>query len=180
MQPETTDAHDGWPSPSTALNRFNPPAGMTIGLRSAVMEQPIRFGFSLSQLHLLIKPGTHSEVAMQTNICSIPNVPSWFLGVINLRGNVIPVFDVHRLLQMDNRRRERQTVLLLDQGSDTVALSIDGLPQSVVLDHKLRDMPPLPEVLEAHIPAAYAKENTIWLDFDHQSFFTQLGKHVMS
>ena len=180
MQPETTEAHDGWPSPSDALNRFNPPAGTTIGLRPAITEQPMRFGFALGQLHLLIKPGTHSEVAMQANICSIPNVPSWFLGVMNLRGNVIPVFDVHRLLQADDGHRERRTVLLFDQGSATVAIPIDGLPQSIVLDHQLHVVPPLPEVLEAHIPAAYVKEGTIWLDFDHQSFFTHLGRRVTS
>jgi chemotaxis signal transduction protein len=180
MQPETTEAHDGLPAPSAALHRFNPPVGTTIGLHPAAMEQPTRFGFFLGQMRLLITPGTHSEVAIQTTICSIPNVPSWFLGVMNLRGNVLPVFDMHQLLQMDNRRRELPTILLLDQGSDMVALPIDGFPQSVVLDHKLRNLPPLPEVLEAHVSAAYAKESTIWLDFDHQSFFTQLGKHVMS
>lgn len=180
MQPETTGAHDDSFSPSAALNRFNPPAGTTIGLRPAAMEQPVRFGFHVGQLRLLIKPGTRSEVTMQADICALPNVPPWFLGVINLRGNMIPVFDVHQLLHIDDSRRQRRNVLLLDQGSETVAIPIDNLPQSVALDHELRDMPPLPEILEPHIPAAYVKDDTIWLDFDHQSFFTQLGRQVTS
>lgn len=180
MQPNTPDAHDSLPPPSVALNRFNPPAGTTIGLRPAALEQSARFGFQVDQLRLLIKPGTHSEVTVQPHICSIPNVPSWFLGVINLRGNVIPVFDVHQLLQTGNRRQALRTVLLLDQGSETVGLSIDGLPQSVGLDRELRDMPPLPDALAAHVSAAYVKDDTIWLDFDHQSFFLQLGRRVTS
>ena len=179
MPPETTATHGDRPSPSAALNRFNPPEGTTIGLRPAVMEQPTRFGFSLGQLHLLITPGTRSEVTMQPHICSIPNVPPWFLGIINLRGNVIPVFDVSQLLQAGDSRRQKRNLLLLDQGSETVALPIDGLPYSVTLDHELHDMPPLPAVLEAHISAAYVKDDTIWLDFDHQSFCTHLGKQVM-
>jgi hypothetical protein len=50
----------------------------------------------------------------------------------------------------------------------------------VTPDRALRSLPPLHEALQEHVSAAYTKDDTIWLDFDHQSFFTTLGRQVTS
>lgn len=180
MQCEITDTGKHWLDPSVALSRFHPPADTAIGLRQSVSVQPTRFGFRVGQHHFLIQPKTYSEVMVQPHVYPIPNVPPWFLGVLNLRGNLLPVFDLHQFLQAGNSNRNKRTVLLLDRGRDAVGVSIDGLPQVVALNHALYDKPSLPEGLQEHVSAAYVTDGMIWLDFDHQSFFTTLGRQITS
>jgi hypothetical protein len=50
----------------------------------------------------------------------------------------------------------------------------------VGLHRALRHRPPLPEVLEAHVSTAYATGRTLWLEFDHRSFFTAVGAQIVS
>src|SRR5262249_57054033 len=93
-----------------------------------------------------------SEVVTLAFIASIPNVPEWFLGLMNRRGNLLPVFDLHQLLETGETRHDNRTVLILDQGSDAEGIPIDSLPQPVSSNPELRHTPPLPERLESHQP----------------------------
>lgn len=180
MKPTTTDVNDRWLTPSAALNRYKPPEGVAIGMHPPTAVRHARFGFRVGQLRFLINPDTHSEVIIHIPIAPLPSVPVWFMGVMNLRGNLLPVFDLHQLLDVGERGRNKQTVLVLDQGSDMVGVAIDGLPESVTPDLALRSLPPLHEALQEHVSAAYTTDDTIWLDFDHQGFFTTLGRQVTS
>jgi chemotaxis signal transduction protein len=119
-----------------------------------------------------------SEVVIQAVIYPLPGVPFWFRGLLNQRGNLLPVFDVQQLLDPDDQRQNRRTVLILEQGSEAVGMLIDGLPQAVILAQTLPHVPALPAVLAAHVPTAYTAHDTVWLDFDHQSFFTAVGAQI--
>ncbi len=180
MDLERAGVSSQWLSPSEALQRFYPPAGTStaLGIRQASIDIS-RFGFRIGQLRLLIQVGTLSEVITQMPIYPMPNVPSWFIGVMNLRGNLIPVFSLHHLLETGEPSRT-QTILVLDQGSDGVGIPIDGLPHAVHLGDALHNIPPLHEALQAHVTIAYTTDGGIWLDFDHQSFFTALGWQLAS
>ena len=143
-----------------------------------VKGQPIRFGFSVGRLRLLLLPHTFSEVVTQAVIYPLPNVPPWFLGMLNQRGNLFPVFDLHQLLHAGNRGHDNRTVLVLDQGSDAVGMLIDGMPQAITLTQTRCQVPALPEALKAHVPTAYAVRETVWLEFDHRGFFTTIGAQI--
>ncbi len=174
----SAEARDSWLSPSDALNRFQPPEGAALGMSLPVETTRTRFGFRVGDLQLLLKLDTLSEVLIQSSIYPLPNVPLWFSGVLNLRGNLLPVFDLYRLLELGDSTRQTRAILVLDQGSDGVGMPIDGLPQSVGLGNPLRTLPPLPAVLEKYVSMAYASDSGIWLDFEHQGFFTELGQQV--
>lgn len=139
----------------------------------------IRFGVRLGSYHLLIASQTISEVVARAVCYPIPHTPPWFLGLLNQRGNLLPVFDVHQLLHTGEPGHDRGTVLVLDQGSEAVGMCIDGMPESVVLEQRLRQVPALPTPLAAHVVAAYRHDQTTWLDFDHEGFFTTLGQQIV-
>jgi len=176
----SVDTHDRWLPPSSALQRFRLPASAVPDMSPVAAGQRTRFGFRVGQLCLLIRLDAQSEVVTLASIASVPHVPVWFLGLLNRRGHLLPVFDLHQLLQTGERRHSNRTVLILDQGSDAVGIPIDSLPQPVGMNRALRHRPPLPEVLEAHVPTAYATGKTIWLEFDHRSFFTAVGAQIVS
>jgi chemotaxis signal transduction protein len=176
----SVDAQDRWLSPSAALQRFRLSASSVPNVSPPAAGQRTRFGFRVGQLCLLIRLDAQSEVVTLASIASIPNVPGWFLGLLHRRGHLLPVFDLHQLLKTGESRHNNRTVLILDQGSDAVGIPIDSLPQPVGLNRTLRHRPPLPEILEAHVPTAYATGRTIWLEFDHRSFFTVVGAQIVS
>jgi chemotaxis signal transduction protein len=176
----SVDTHDRWLLPSAALQRFRLSASAVPNVSPPATGQCTRFGFRVGQLCLLIRPDTQSEVVTHASIASVPNVPVWFLGLLNRRGHLLPVFDLHQLLQTGERRHDNHTVLILDQGSDAVGIPVESLPQPVGLNRALRHRPPLPEVLEAHVPTAYATGRAIWLEFDHRSFCTVVGTQIVS
>lgn len=161
MDFDTASASSQWLRPSEALQRFHPPEGAStsLGIRQAAIDIS-RFGFRIGQLRLLIQIGTLSEVITQTPMYPMPNVPSWFIGMMNLRGNLIPVFDLHRLLET-GESGQTQTVLVLDQGSDGVGIPIDGLPHAVHLGDALHNVPPLHEILQEHVTTAYPTDGGI-------------------
>ena len=177
MNDKASPAPRRWLEPSAALNRFKPPPGITGGL-AAAERQRARYGFWIGDIGLLIDQDTTSEVLERWVIYPLPNVSSWFPGLINLRGNLVPVFDVKQFLQLEEGPREKRRLLILDQGEGAVGLFIDGLPQPASARQALPRLPPLPAALRPHIAAGYAQDDQIWLEFDHRSFFRTLGGQV--
>ncbi|MDG4596080.1 MAG: chemotaxis protein CheW [Candidatus Contendobacter sp.] len=179
MNDKTARVARRWLNPSAALSRFKPPSSVVTGIAS-VEQQRARYGFRVGGLSLLVNQDTVSEVLEQTSIYPLPNVPPWMLGLINLRGNLAPVFDVKRFLDMEDSAadQEKRRLLVFDQGDKSVGILIDGLPRLVAIGHALPRLPPLPTPLRTHVTKAYTQDEIVWLEFDHQGFFRALGGHM--
>ncbi|HRF44549.1 MAG TPA: chemotaxis protein CheW [Candidatus Competibacteraceae bacterium] len=166
-----------WLEPSTALNRFKPPPGIAGGL-VATENRRARYGFRIGGIGLLIDQNTTSEVLERWVVYPLPNVPPWFPGLINLRGNLAPVFDMKQFLQLEEGSREKRWLLVLDQDEGAVGLFIDGLPRPAITRQTLSRLPPLAAALRPHIAGGYVQDEHVWLEFDHRSFFRTLGGQV--
>src|SRR5512139_3482220 len=164
-----------WLSPADALGRFELPDGMA--LVAAAAEQRARYGFQVAELKLLIKPGCASEVVRRPAIWSIPGAAPWLLGLLNLRSNLVPVFDLSRLLgNADERQAEERLVLVFDQGEHAVGMLIDDYPRPLLDLIRLTSLPQLPVELQPHVRGGHMKDETAWLEFDHESFFDDLAR----
>jgi chemotaxis signal transduction protein len=104
----------------------------------------------------------------------LPNTPPWFLGLINVRGSTVPVFDLHRLFGFGDEHSKERRMLMLDRGDPAVAMPIDGFPITVETTKKMSRLPPLPEILRHHIRDGYVKDGLFWLEFEHRGFFEDL------
>ncbi len=166
-----------WLTPTVALTRFIPPAPAATG-GEAVGTRPSRFGFLIGNIGLLLAPEALSEVIEETVIHPIPNTPPWFSGMINLRGNLVPVFDLKTLFGFPDKLGDTRRLLVVDKGDKAVAIRIDGLPRALAPDRCARQLPPLPPVLTKHVRKAYILEREIWLEFDFEAFFTMVGKQL--
>jgi twitching motility protein PilI len=174
---QTAGTHRRWFSPVEALDRFAPPPGMDTGLESTPGTHG-RFGFRVGNLGLVIKAGTRSQVIVPPPISPLPKTPTWLRGLINLRGNLVPVFDLNLLLEMEASAQAKRMLLVLDEGDAMVGMLIEGLPQSVEISRELQRLPPVPEVLKEHVPRGYTHEGRIWLEFDHAAFFKSLAARM--
>jgi chemotaxis signal transduction protein len=163
-------------APSTALTRFAPPAGMPLAPVQARDEQAVRYGFRASSLGLLIRPGTGSEVLDARGIAALPNAPRWLAGVMNLRGNPVPVFDLCAALDLArNDDSHKSMVLVLDKGDRAAGLLIDGLPRVVPPGRPIDPPSALPARLAPFATRALATGDGVWLEFDHAGFLTSLA-----
>ena len=165
---------DDWMLPSAALDRFVPPAEML--LAETIAKEVVRYGFKIGELGFLIQSGSSSEVMHMPAIWTIPGAPPWFLGLINLRGNLVPVYELRVMLSLSERQAEiKPQVLVFEQGDKAVGLLIDEFPKPLADLESMLNLPILPTVLNGHVRRGYlAKGENIWLEFDHISFFEEL------
>lgn len=162
--------------PSAALGRFNPArGGVAISLKAAP-RQRARYGFRVGDLGLLISPDTISEVVAQSTVYLIPQTPPWLAGLINLRGNLVPVFDLPLCLNLEASSQEKRYLLVLDTGDQAIGVFVEGMPQPADTSHVLERTPPLPEVLRPYVATVYRDGGMIWLEFDHRGFFESLAE----
>lgn len=174
-----------WLSPTQALTRFafaapiNGPANRD-DRSEARYASSLRYGFRVGSIGLLLAPDKFSEVVVDQDVYPIPTTPIWFSGLINLRGNLVPVFDLKRLLGMEVDAGSRPSLLVVDRGDKAVATPLDTLPQAIRTDHPLRQLPPVPSLLRDHVRAAYVQGDDVWLDFDLDQLFEAVGARMLN
>lgn len=173
-----------WMLPSEALNRsFNRQADENLA-RAALIQQETtrRLGFHIGNIGLLIAQHATSELTDLLPVCPVPNTAEWLQGIINLRGNLIPVFDLNLLLRIesDNPLKRKQMLLILGQGEAAGAVLIDDLPIHLTLaeNDKLQNLPPLPPAIKPYATIAYELNGEVWFNFDHEGFFQSLATKV--
>lgn len=77
--------------------------------------------------------GMVTEIVGMQKIMPVPDVPTYVRGVINLRGQVIPLMDMRLRFGMEERAYdERTVVIVLDLSDGPLGLIVDGVRE--VLD----------------------------------------------
>lgn len=72
----------------------------------------------------------------------LPHTPDWLLGVTNLRGTVVPIVDLRVRLGLPAQFEQRTVTAVLDLGSRTTGIVVDGV--SDVLELRVDDMRAVP------------------------------------
>ena len=166
-------------SPSAALSRFKP----NIDAQSLIAESDehyVRYGIRAGTFGLLLPPNKVSEVIKQIRIYPLPNTVNWLLGMINLRGNVVPVFDLALFLESTIKPNIKPMILVVDKGEDAVALQVDGAPQIVDTTRKAILSAAVPKLLGGHVRAAYVDDTQIWLDVDFEDLFESISSMILT
>lgn len=165
-----------WLSPTEALTRFV--ASNQRRRQPTLTRAPTRFGFRIGDIGLLVPAGMLSELVEEIAIYPLPTTPGWFLGLINLRGSLIPVFDLKALFALEDEGGEESRLLVLDKEGRAVGLLIEALPQTVEIGSPLPQSPPLPSLLQEHSHAAYMQDQELWVEFDFDGFFQAIGNRL--
>ncbi len=145
--------------------------------KATVNQQDLRYGFQIGNLNLIYDIHLSCELLKNIPVYSIPNTPKWMLGLINLRGNLIPVFDLEDYFGFEGLDNQYQLWLVLGKGSKAVAFRVKDYPELLSDLTKETIIPKLIPKIENHIIAVYKGEK-LWLELDKESFFLTLGKMV--
>ena len=139
-----------------------------------------RYGYEVGTLRLLVPENTLSEVLRKYTLYPIPNTQEWLRGLVNLRGNLIPVYDVSMLFGISDSPGYYDSLLILDKGAAAVGILIDKLPVVCDLDNwqrlddSISDIP----VLEKFTRESYKQDDVIWSSFDHREYFKSIRNDV--
>jgi len=104
------------------------------------------FGFSISGEDFVVSARHFCEVFTDIAIAPLPNAPSVLLGLVNLRGLLLPVYQLQVFLSaaspadQGQKTSRKKIVLVIGKGERAVGLLIDALPVSLSLS-----LPPVVE-----------------------------------
>ncbi|MEW6140939.1 MAG: chemotaxis protein CheW [Thermodesulfobacteriota bacterium] len=98
------------------------------------------------------------EIIMMSSVTEIPNSPDFVEGVINLRGNIIPVLDLRKRLRMRKLRPQEERA----PGTRILVVEIDGNVTGFIVDSvaKVLSVPaqkinPPPDIIVAGVQSQY-------------------------
>lgn len=73
----------------------------------------------------------------------LPNTPEYVIGVTNLRGNVVPVFDLRARFRGDlTKVTDRHVVIMVDIENRTIGLLVDAISDILTIDEAQIQPPP--------------------------------------
>ncbi len=84
------------------------------------------------------------EVIAYPEITVIPNTPKHFLGIMNLRGQIISIIDLRDKLNIKNDFNPETTVIICDLKACTIGIVVDSVDS--VLNLKQSDIKEKPEI----------------------------------
>ncbi len=97
------------------------------------------------------------EIIMMSAITEIPNAPDFVEGVINLRGNIIPVLDLKRRLRLRNYQppevKSGTRILVVEIDSNVTGFIVDSVAR--VLNVPTSKILPPPDIVVAGVQSQY-------------------------
>ena len=145
MQPTSGDPYsEGTEDPLESLFSANPELGLATeeayfeGLvgRERETEETLcqLLSFALGEEEYAVDIQDVQEIIKLREMTDVPRVPEFVLGIISLRGNIIPVFDLKRRLHLGSVEPATSTrIVVCHAGGKSVGLVVDKINQVVRL-----------------------------------------------
>lgn len=148
-----------------------PPELAALAGKPAAEEDPnliVRQAFRIGHMRMLAPFATASELVEMPNVYPLPRMPANLLGLVNLHGRIVPLFDLAALFETQHMPREKRMLLVIGHGNDAAGIVIDGLPRRMAFAPESRIVPPaLPAGAASAVSAAYLEGSNAWFEFDY-------------
>lgn len=122
---------------------------------------------------LVLPRQCQTEMVRRIALCPIPNSPRWFIGMMNLRGSLVPVFDLVASLFADAPLASARVVLVTGTGESAFAFPIPSEPQLV----HLRELEAAPAgvspEMQPFVVGSYRLDQALWLEFQFDQWIAQ-------
>jgi len=91
--------------------------------------------FMLAEEEYAVKVGCVREIIRPQRLTNVPRAPEYILGIISLRGVILPVYDVRRRLGLEEKKISRTTrVLIISDGGSLQGVLVDRVTGVVRLN----------------------------------------------
>ena len=137
-----------------------------------VEEQVIKHvhGIMVGNYRFILDTSVFCEIFESYQFCKIPRSPDGLVGMTNIRGSAIPIFNMYQLLGINDpalTKRRKRRLLAIDIAKDGFAIQIDLLPIKLRLKptHKADIPDGIASSLRPFISSAYYTDE-LWLELD--------------
>jgi twitching motility protein PilI len=135
----------------------------------------VRQAFRIGHMRLLAPFATASELVEMPSVYPLPRMPANLLGLVNLHGRIVPLFDLAPLFETQHLPREKRMLLVMGHGAEAAGIVIDGLPRRMVFAPDSRIITPaLPAAAAGAALATYVQGPEAWFEFDYAQLLDQL------
>ena len=143
----------------------------------AVEAKQTRISFRIhADLPAFVLPtGVSSQLALEPALAPVPNVKPWLRGVLNLRGNLVPVFDIG-MWRGTEALPANAKVLVIAPGADAVGVLCSDSPSLLRVE--------VGEAVDASDPLATFSTTRFRCDagyayeFDARAWLKQVARQV--
>lgn len=147
-----------------------------------------RQGVRIGRIGMMLGYQDSSELTEMPDLYYLPNAPQWMKGLVNLRGNLFPVFDVAAYFDVESEKqqpqdefgeRDKDMLLILGRGEDAAGIMIKGIPQRLApLKQQQTDIDTAPARVLPHIQDAYFMDGQLWFDVNCSSLLDLLEQEM--
>jgi purine-binding chemotaxis protein CheW len=96
------------------------------------------------------------EIKLLMEITRVPKAPSFVEGVINLRGDIVPIIDLRKKLRLPTSELGEDTrIIIVEIESKMCGVIVDGVSEVIEIEES-KILPP-PSIVKGSIDSAYLK-----------------------
>ena len=133
------------------------------------------YGFKLNEIRLLLDVNVRSEVINHAAITPIPLMPKCIKGLCNVRGNLVPVYDLYEKFGLSKTTStvDNKKILVLDEKQSMAAIEIDEILTTLEFDEQDMQIGITTdnEMINQLITYSYKENGNNWFGFDHKLMF---------
>lgn len=124
---------------------------VTAEVVDTAQEEEIRIClFTIGEDYYALPVGVLTEIIIPQKIFPVPTTPPHVLGVINLRGNIVPIVDIRPALALPRQSNPGQ-IAVLKQGQTVLGIVVDSVSEVISVPES--SLLPLPSE-QTTLPAA--------------------------
>lgn len=135
-----------------------------------------RYGYNISNMNFLVPEMVVSEVIQEPSIFNLPNSPYWIEGLINIRGNIVPVMNIAKFLKQVSTESINKILVINSATKDpAIAIIIEDLPVSLEIGDNKTNITEHPEKLQKYLSNGFTQNSLDWVEFNPQKLFKELA-----
>jgi twitching motility protein PilI len=155
-----------------------PPELAALGAQGPIEVNPndiVRQAFRIGHMRLLAPFAIASELTEMPSVFPLPRMPANLLGLVNLHGRIVPLFDLAPIFETQHLPREKRMLLVIGHGAAAAGIVIDGLPRRMVFQPKNEIITPaLSTAAAGAVVATYTLGQDAWFEFNYAQLLDQL------
>lgn len=124
--------------------------------------------FSLGKSEYAIPLLIVKEVLSIPSTTPIPNSPAYFMGLMNLRGQVISIIDLRKKMKVSPKEHNEEAVIIVDLDGLNIGVVVDSINNVLAFSsEEVSEMPDVDSQLQSHyIAGVYKKAHSLTVLLD--------------
>lgn len=93
--------------------------------------------FTLQKEQFAVETARVQSISNMMEVTKVPRAPQFIKGLINLRGNIIPLFDLNLLLDNNNLEQKQKNIIIISMDTEFIAISVDKVDEVLNVEENM-------------------------------------------